>query len=88
VDGTVDTFLGFKIVRSELLSVSTGTNKYRTCIAYQKNSAVLCDGGRRSYMDIRADLSHGLCIRSTAIVGATRLLDNGVVTILTDTSKQ
>jgi Phage capsid protein len=85
VDGTVDSFLGFKVVRTELLGVSSNV---RTCIAYQKNAAVLCDGGRRSYMDIRADLSHGLQIRSTAIVGATRLLDNGVVTILTDTTKQ
>jgi hypothetical protein len=88
VDGVVDSFLGFKIVRSELLNVTTGTNKYRTCVAYQKNAAVVCDGGRKSFMDIRPDLSHGLQIRSTAIVGATRLLDNGVVTILTDTAKQ
>jgi hypothetical protein len=87
VDGTVDTFLGFKIVRSELLAVA-GTPEIRTCVAYQKNAAVVCDGGRKSYMDIRPDLSHGLQIRSTAIVGATRLLDNGVVTILTDTTKQ
>lgn len=86
VDGAVDNFLGFKVVRSELLSVNG--SGYRTCVAYQKNSAVVCDGGRKSYMDIRPDLSHGLQIRSTAIVGATRLLDNGVVTILTDTAKQ
>jgi len=87
VDGQVDSFLGFKIVRYEGLAVA-GTPALRTCFAYHKNALVLVDGGRKTYMDIRADLSHGLAIRSTAVVGATRLLDSAVVTILTDTTKQ
>jgi hypothetical protein len=87
VSGQIDTFLGFKIVRYEGLTTS-GTPLVRTCFAYQKNALVVVDGGRKTYMDIRPDLSHGLCIRSTAVIGATRLLDAGVVTILTDTTKQ
>jgi hypothetical protein len=85
VEGSVDTFLGFKIVRYEGLGVSSNI---RTCFAYHKHALVLVDGGRKTYMDIRPDLSHGLAIRSTAVLGATRLLDSAVVSILTDTTKQ
>jgi len=99
-DGAVDSFLNFKVIRSEQLPTvsqasilnaagsTAATGTYRTCVAYVKQAAVLVDGGRRTYMDVRPDLSHGLCIRSTAVLGATRLFDNGVVQIATDTSKQ
>lgn len=84
VDGQVDTFLGFKVIRSELLPVNTNI---RSCVAYQKNSAVLVDGGKKSYMDILPTKSHALQIRSTAVIGATRLLEKGVVKILADSTK-
>jgi len=84
VDGSVDQFLGFKVVRSELLPFSSGV--IRNCVAYVKNAAVLVDGGKKSYMDIRPDISHSLQIRSTAVLGGVRLLDNGVVSILCDSS--
>jgi Phage capsid protein len=85
VDGDVDAFLGFKIVRSEQLNLpSVGI---RTCVAYHKNAAVLVDGGKKSYMDILPTQSHSLQIRSTAVLGATRLLETGVVQILADTTK-
>jgi len=97
VDGDVDSFLGFKIIRSELLPTissttntagSTVTGTFRQVVAYSKQAVVLVDGGRKTYMDIRPDLSHNLQIRSTAVLGATRLLENGCVQIVTDTSKQ
>lgn len=98
VDGEVDSFLGFKIIRSELLPIVSATTSaagaaltggsFRQCVAYQKNAAVFVEGGRKAFMDVRADLSHALQIRSTAILGCGRLLDNGVVQIVTDTSKQ
>jgi len=56
----------------------------RNCVAYVKNAAILVDGGKRSYMDVRPDISHALQIRSTAVLGGVRLLDNGVVSILCD----
>lgn len=84
VDGEVDSFLGFKVVRTELLPV---TSNVRSCIAYQKQSAVLVDGGRKTYMDILPMNRHSLQIRSTAVMGATRLLEKGVVEILADTTK-
>jgi hypothetical protein len=84
VDGDVDQFLGFKVVRSELLGVSSNV---RTCVAYHKNAAVVVDGGKKSYMDILPTQSHALQIRSTAVLGAARLLEGGVVSILADTTK-
>ena len=81
VDGSVEHFLGFKVVRSELLPLASGV---RNCVAYVKNAAILVDGGKRSYMDVRPDISHALQIRSTAVLGGVRLLDNGVVSILCD----
>jgi hypothetical protein len=93
VEGSVESFLGFKIVRYEGLTTAGGTGvgtsgNVRTCFAYHKNALVLVDGGRKTFMDIRPDLSHGLAIRSTAVLGATRLLDSAVVSILTATDKQ
>lgn len=84
VDGDVNHFLGFNVIRTELLPVASSI---RSCIAYQKNSAVFVDGGKKSYMDILPTQSHALQIRSTAVMGATRLLENGVVKILADTTK-
>jgi hypothetical protein len=84
VDGDVDAFLGFKIVRSEQLGLASNI---RTCVAYHKNAAVLVDGGKKSYMDILPTQSHALQIRSTAVLGATRLLETGVVSILADTTR-
>jgi hypothetical protein len=84
VDGDVDQFLGFKVVRSEQLGVASNV---RTCVAYHKNAAVVVDGGKKSYMDVLPTQSHALQIRSTAVLGATRLLENGVVSILADTTK-
>jgi hypothetical protein len=84
VDGDVDQFLGFKVVRSEQLGLASNV---RTCVAYHKNAAVVVDGGKKSYMDVLPTQSHALQIRSTAVLGATRLLENGVVSILADTTK-
>jgi hypothetical protein len=80
----VDSFLGFKVIRTELLPVASNV---RSCIAYQRNSAVLVDGGRKTYMDILPQNRHSLQIRSTAVMGATRLLEKGVVEILADTTR-
>jgi hypothetical protein len=84
VDGDVNHFLGFNVIRTELLPVASSI---RSCIAYQKNSAVFVDGGKKSYMDVLPTQSHALQIRSTAVIGASRLLENGVVKISCDTTK-
>lgn len=84
VDGDVNSFLGFNVVRTELLPVASNI---RSCIAYHRDSAVVVDGGRKTYMDILPENRHSLQIRSTAVLGATRLLEKGVVSIACDTTK-
>lgn len=81
VAGEIDQFLGFTVVRSELLP-QVGDN--RSCIAYQKSAVMLVDGGKRSYMDILPTMRHALQIRTTASMGAARLLEKAVVKIQCD----
>jgi hypothetical protein len=84
VAGDLNKFLGFDVVRSELLTISGGI---RTCIAYQKDMVALATGSQKSYLDVRPDISHALQVRSTASLGATRLQEFGVVTIACDSTK-
>lgn len=95
VAGEVDTFLGFRVERSEIVTTADSTtwngvsysDVCRGVYAYQKDMVALVDGGRKTYMDILPTQSHALQIRSTAVLGATRLLEGGVVQILCDTTK-
>jgi len=84
VNGDASRFLGFDVVRSELLPVS---NSVRTVIAYHKDMVAFASGNQKSYMDVRPDISHALQVRSVASLGATRLQEKGVVAISCDTSK-
>jgi hypothetical protein len=81
VHGDAHTFLGFEMIRSELLPLDVATGKIRRCLAYQRDSAAIATGEKKSFMDIRADISHALQVRSTAVVGATRLQEAGVVEV-------
>jgi hypothetical protein len=80
-DGQLDTFAGFRFVRTELLGYSTGT--VRQCFAWVKSGIVLGFGQERGVrMAIRDDLSETLQIRSKMILGTTRLMEEKVVSIL------
>lgn len=87
VAGAVDTFLGFKFVRvsSAFFPYNAGTD-VRTIVAYAKSGVKLADSGRKVHMDIRADKSHSLQIRTVAALGATRTQEKKVVRILCDES--
>jgi hypothetical protein len=85
VNGDVDTFMGFKFVRLELLPLNVSTD-VRTCFAYAKSGVVLSDAGRKAYMDILPQRSHSLQIRSTTSLGATRLEEKKVVKVFCDES--
>jgi hypothetical protein len=84
VNGDATRFLGFDVVRSELLTVSSSV---RTVIAYHKDMVAFASGNQKSYMDVRPDISHALQVRSVASLGATRLQEKGVVAIACDTTK-
>lgn len=81
VSGKIDTFLGFKFVRTELLPVASNI---RTCFAFAKSGVVLAEAGKEVKIDIRSDLRHSLQIRTKALLGGARLEEKKVVSILCD----
>ena len=85
VNGDIDTFMGFKFrrVSSALLPYNNSTG-VRTCFAYVRSGIKLADAGRKVHVDIRADKSHALQIRTVASLGATRMEEEKVVEIATD----
>jgi hypothetical protein len=85
VQGQLDTFMGFKFrrVASSLLPYNAGTG-VRTCFAYVRSGLKLADAGRKVHVDIRADKSHALQIRTVASLGATRMEEKKVVEVAAD----
>jgi hypothetical protein len=85
VQGQLDTFMGFKFrrVASSLLPYNSSTG-VRTCFAYVRSGLKLADAGRKVHVDIRADKSHALQIRTVASLGATRMEEKKVVEIAAD----
>lgn len=85
VDGSINTFMGFKFRRSQLLPLNASTD-VRSVYAYVKSGVVLAERGLKTHMDVRTDLSHSLQIRSVASLGATRMEEKKVVEIACDES--
>jgi hypothetical protein len=83
VAGEVDSFMGFKFIRTEILPVSgRGALKKRTCIAYAENGAGLAIGRDiTTKIAERVDLGHATQIYLSMAVGATRIEDSRVVAI-------
>lgn len=86
VDGTIDTFLGFKFIRSERLAIGTvsGTADIRSCFAFHKSGIKFSMAERKSYMDILPARRHALQIRTTMLLGAVRTENEKVVRIYCD----
>lgn len=80
VHGDIDTYLGFKFIRTERLQVS-GSNVY-SCLAFQKNSLLLAIG-----LDIvtdvgpRRDKNMANQVYLGMSIGATRMDEKGVVEV-------
>lgn len=87
VEGKIDTYLGFKFKRvsKNIMPIVTATD-VRTCVAWVKSGVKIADTGRKTKMDIRADLSHALQIRSVAALGGTRTEEVKVVAVYCDES--
>lgn len=82
--GEVNSFMGFRFVRSEQLPLNTTTN-VRTCYAYVRSGLVLSVGKDFTVMtDILPLNSHALQIRAKWRLGATRLEEEKVVRIYCD----
>lgn len=85
VDGTVDYFMGFKFLRTELLDLDAVTD-IRTCLAWVRSGIIIADGGRKTHMDILPSQNHTVQIRSVARIGGTRMQEKKVVKIFCDES--
>ena len=81
VDGTLNTFMGFKFRRSQQLPLAVDI---RSCFAYVKSGIILAERGLKTMMDVRPDLSHSLQIRSVASLAAVRMEEKKVVEIACD----
>ena len=84
VDGSLNTFMGFKFRRSQQLPFQATTTDIRLCYAYVKSGIVLAERGLKTMMDVRPDLSHSLQIRSVASLAAVRMEEKKVVEIACD----
>lgn len=85
VNGQIDTFLGFKFIRTSLLPFSTGTT--RTCYAFHKSAMVLGIGADMK-VDIgpRRDKRNATQVYLTQTLGAVRLEEKKICQILCDES--
>lgn len=82
--GRVEEFMGFKFIRTQLLPIVTNV---RTCFAYQKEFLLLGLGeDQKTHIDILPDQSHAIQVRTVILLDATRLEEEGVVSIACDES--
>ena len=84
VAGDIDTYMGFKFIRSTRLTKATNT---RTCYAFIKSAVLLAKGSDITVdISVRNDKRNAIQIYTKATYGATRLWEEGVVQILCDES--
>lgn len=84
VDGQVDTWLGFKFLKSERLPEVTSTN-VRSVFAWRKASMKLAMGAEpRGFIDTLPTQRHTTQVRYAMTLGAVRMDQVGVVRILCD----
>lgn len=76
--GLVDTFMGFKFIKNTRLPKVSTT---RTCVCFVKGAIQRVKGSMSSKISVRDDLSEAIQIRSKWHLSATRVYDEGVVSI-------
>jgi len=79
VQGDIDTFMGFKFLRSERLGLASTT---RTCFAFTKSAMGLGIGSDvKTKIDVRPDKSYAHQVYLSFVAGATRVQDECVVQV-------
>lgn len=79
VQGEIDTFVGFKFIRTQLLALSSTT---RTCLAWAKSGLLLAIGSEiKAEITRRADKSYATQVYLAMSIGSTRMSEKKVVTI-------
>ncbi len=80
VQGQVDTFLGFKFIRTERLGT---VSSERGVLAFAKSALLLAVGkDMTARIGERADKSYATQVYTSMTIGATRMRSNGIVRIL------
>jgi hypothetical protein len=86
VDGQVNYFMGFEFIKTQELSLDSGTD-VRTCFAYVQNGILLATGqAPQGRITERADKNYATQVYMNMSIGATRMQEEMVVQILTDES--
>ena len=86
IEGKINHFAGFDFVRSERLSLDSGTD-VRTCLAWQRDCLGFGENSARTvHLDRLPLKKHALQIRSVVSMGVTRIQEEGVVEIACDQS--
>jgi len=87
VNGTVDTFMGFKFVRTQLLTTSTGAN-LRDCLFYPQ-SGITCAMGNE--LVVRVDelptKRYSAQVYCSGTFGASRMWEEKVLQVICDETK-
>ena len=79
VQGDIDTFMGFKFLRSERLTLAS---TQRTCFAFTKSAMGLGIGSDiKTQIDVRPDKSYAHQVYLSFVAGATRVQDECVVEV-------
>jgi len=79
VQGDIDTFMGFKFLRSERLALASTT---RTCFAFTASAMGLGIGADvKTQIDVRPDKSYAHQVYLSFVAGATRVQDECVVEV-------
>ena len=79
VQGDIDTFMGFKFLRSERLALASTT---RTCFAFTASAMGLGIGADvKTQIDVRPDKSYAHQVYLSFVAGATRVQDECVVQV-------
>lgn len=83
--GQLDTFLGFKFIRTERLPINTSTD-VTSVFAWHKSGLKFSMHGLKAYMDVLPTRTHSLQLRTTAMFGAVRCQNQYVVRVYCDRS--
>lgn len=79
VEGKIDTFIGFKVIRSQRVALAAGT---RSCIAYARTGLGLAVGRDIvTKIDERSDKSYAMQVYLAMSIGAIRVEEEKVVKI-------
>ena len=85
VEGKAERFAGFNFIRSERLTLNSGTD-VRTCFAWAKSGIKFADGGRNTHIDMLPSRRHCKQLRGVYRCGAVRTESPRVVRVYADES--